>query len=194
VAKEKPDLVILDIILSDDIDGYEVARRVREFSDVPIIMLTAKVREADLLRGFECGADDYLTKPFSSKELLARLQAVLKRTQQEVSSAAGSEIICGEIEIDLARRRVTVRGDHVQLTRTEYSLLCELAKHPGQVMLHEQLLSAVWGPEYRDDIDYLRAYIRYLRRKIEADPSNPALIQTSQGVGYVLVCPPTQSS
>jgi two-component system KDP operon response regulator KdpE len=188
-ALEQPDLILLDIVLAGAIDGYEVARRVREFSGVPIIMLTAKARESDLLRGFDVGADDYLTKPFSSKELLARVRAVLKRARQEPVALTEAEIVCGNLRIDLARRRVTVDDREVHLTRTEYDLLHELARHRDQVLLHAQLLTAVWGPEYRDDLDYLRAYMRYLRQKLEADPSNPKLIVTHPGVGYMLVCP-----
>jgi len=188
-ALERPDLIVLDVVLSGAMDGYEVTRRVREFSDVPIIMLTAKVREADLLRGFDVGADDYLTKPFSSKELLARVRAVLKRARREPAAPVESEIVCGELRIDLARRHVTVAGKQVQLTPTEYNVLHELASHRNQVLLHEQILTAVWGTEYRDDLDYLRAYIRYLRQKLEPDPANPKLIVTSPGVGYMLVCP-----
>jgi two-component system KDP operon response regulator KdpE len=190
-ALEKPDLILLDIVLSGVMDGYEVARRVREFSDVPIIMLTAKARESDLLHGFDVGADDYLTKPFSSKELLVRVRAVLKRARRE--TLAETEIVCGELRIDLARRQVTVGGREIQLTPTEYNLLLQLAQHRNQVLLHEQLLSAVWGAEYRDDVDYLRAYIRYLRQKLEPDPARPKMIVTSQGVGYMLVCPDSQA-
>ncbi len=189
-ALERPDLIVLDIVLSGAMDGYEVARRVREFSDVPIIMLTAKARESDLLHGFDAGADDYLTKPFSSKELLARVRALLKRARRE--SPGETEIVCGELRMDLARRQVSVSGKPVQLTPTEYNLLYQLALHRNQVMLHEQLLTAVWGQEYRDDLDYLRAYIRYLRQKLEADPAHPQLIVTSPGVGYMLVCPENQ--
>jgi len=192
-ALERPDLIVLDVVLSGAMDGYEVTRRVREFSDVPIIMLTAKVREADLLRGFDVGADDYLTKPFSSKELLARVRAVLKRARREPAAPVESEIICGELRIDLARRHVTVAGKEIRLTPTEYNVLHELASHRNQVLLHEQLLTAVWGTEYRDDLDYLRAYIRYLRQKLEPDPANPKLIVTSPGVGYMLVCPESQA-
>jgi two-component system KDP operon response regulator KdpE len=190
-ALERPDLILLDIVLSGALDGYEVARRVREFSDVPIIMLTARARESDLLHGFDVGADDYLTKPFSSKELLVRVRAVLKRTHRE--TPAETEIICGELQIDLARRQVTVSGRQVQLTPTEYNLLLQLAQHRNQVLLHEELLTTVWGAEYRDDIDYLRAYIRYLRQKLETDPARPKMIMTSQGVGYMLVCPNSQA-
>jgi two-component system KDP operon response regulator KdpE len=188
-AIEQPDLLLLDIVLADDVDGYETASRIREFSDVPIIMLTAKARESDLLRGFSVGADDYLTKPFSAKELLARVRAVLKRAPQEISSQSQMEIDCGPLVIDLARRRVLKDRVPIHLTRTEYNLLRELVLRPNQVMLHEQLLTAVWGPEYRDDLEYLRAYIRYLRRKLEVDPAQPKLIITSPGVGYMLECP-----
>ena len=190
-ALERPDLILLDVVLSGAMDGYEVARRVREFSDVPIIMLTAKARESDLLHGFEVGADDYLTKPFSSKELLVRVRAVLKRAHRETFTE--TVITCGELQIDLARRQVTVGGREIRLTPTEYNLLLQLAQHRNQVLLHEQLLSAVWGSEYRDDIDYLRAYIRYLRQKLEPDPARPKMIVTSQGVGYMLVCPDSQA-
>jgi two-component system KDP operon response regulator KdpE len=187
-ALEQPDLMVLDILLAGEMDGYEVARRVREFSTIPIIMLTAKARESDLLHGFEVGADDYLTKPFSAKELLARVRAVLKRSRQEAAGQAEAEISCGPLRVELARRRVTRDGQEIRLTRTEYNLLHELVTHKNQVMLHEQLLTAVWGPEYRDDLDYLRAYVRYLRQKLEADPANPRLIVTVPGVGYMVEC------
>ena len=189
VALEQPDLLLLDLILTDGIDGYEVARRVREFSSVPIIMLTARVRESDKLRGFEEGADDYITKPFSSKELLARVRAVLKRSKGEADITMESEILCGNLKIDLARRRVMVHNKEVHLTPTEYELLHELVIHRNQVLLHAQLLTTVWGPEYRDDLDYLRAYIRYLRQKIEKDPANPKMIVRCPGVGYMFACP-----
>lgn len=189
VTLEQPDLILLDLILPGGMDGYEVAQRVREFSDVPIIMLTAKVREPDILRGFEIGADDYITKPFSAKELLARIRAVLKRVKGEVVANDESEIVCGNLRIDLAQRRVTLSGRAVRLTPTEYSLLHELAIHCNQVMLHEQLLTTIWGAEYRNDLDYLRAYIHYLRQKLEADPANPKIILSSPGVGYMLANP-----
>jgi two-component system KDP operon response regulator KdpE len=188
VATEQPDLLLLDIVLADDIDGYEVARRVREFSDLPIVMLTAKARESEILRGFEVGADDYLTKPFSSKELLARVRAVLKRTRQATGEVTDSQVLCGPLEIDLARHRVFREGEEVHLTRTEFSLLRELATHRNKVLTHQQLLSAVWGDEYLNDQDYLRAYVRYLRRKLEPTPSDPRMITTVQGVGYMLEC------
>jgi two-component system, OmpR family, KDP operon response regulator KdpE len=188
LALDRPDLVLLDVLLPGDMDGYEICRRLREFSDVPVIMLTAKAREADLLTGFDAGADDYLTKPFSAKELIARVKAVLRRSQrpEEMTSTA---MTCGEIEIDFARHRVLARGEAVSLTRTEYALLRQLALNANRVLTHQALLTAIWGPEYRDDVDYLRAYVRYLRRKIEVDPSAPVLIQTVAGVGYMLACP-----
>jgi len=189
VALENPDLVLLDIVLTDELDGFEVAERVRGFSDVPIIMLTAKASESDILRGFESGTDDYITKPFSAKELLARVRAVLKRVKSETAGDMQTEIVCGTLRIHLARRRVVSGDAEVPLTRTEYNLLLQLASHKNKVLTHEELLTTVWGPEYRDDIDYLRAYIRYLRRKLEDDPSNPRYILTSQGVGYMLECP-----
>ena len=190
VAKEQPDLVLLDILLSyGSLDGYQTARRLREFSDVPIIMLTAKARESDLLQGFEAGADDYITKPFSAKELLARIKAVLKRSLSADQTPSESLITCGDLQINLASRRVKVADHEVHLTATEYGLLHELAVHIDQVLLHEQLLTAVWGQEYRDDLDYLRSYIRYLRQKIEANPAEPKLILTVPGIGYMLAQP-----
>ncbi len=188
VAVEQPDLVLLDILLPGGLDGYEVCRRIRRFSDVPLIMLTAKALETDMLRGFDAGADDYLTKPFSAKELVARVKAVLRRARRPEELITTTRK-CGEIEIDFARRMVKVAGEAVSLTATEYALLHQLALHPNRVLLHADLLAAVWGPEYRDDVDYLRAYIRYLRRKLEPDPAHPRYILTSPGIGYTLACP-----
>ena len=186
VAMEQPDLVILDIVLLGEIDGYDTAGRIREFSDIPIIMLTARVRESDMLRGFEIGVDDYVRKPFSSKELVARVRAVLKRARSAAQPQLETEILCGDIRIDLPRHRVTIADQDVHLTPTEYKLLYELARHANRAMLHEQLLSAVWGPEYRSDFDYLRSYIHLLRRKLEPDPANPKYIVRVPGVGYML--------
>ena len=186
VAMEQPDLVILDIMLLGEMDGYETARRIREFSNIPIIMLTAKVRESDMLRGFDAGVDDYVKKPFSSKELVARVRAVLQRARTATQPPSETEILCGDIRIDLPRHRVTISDQEVHLTPTEYKLLHELAKNSNRTMLHEQLLSAVWGPEYRSDFDYLRSYIHLLRRKLEPDPANPKYIVRVPGVGYML--------
>jgi len=187
-AMEQPDLILLDIMLNE-MDGYQAARRIREFSNVPIIMLTAKVTEADKLNGFNAGADDYITKPFSSKELLARVRAVLNRTQHAISSQVEAQLLCGDLKIDLARRHVTIREQEVYLTATEYNLLHELALHMNQVLLHEHLLTTIWGSEYRDDVDYLRSYVHSLRKKLEHDPAKPQLIINIQSVGYMLVTP-----
>ena len=188
VSMEQPDLVLLDVLLPGDMDGYKICRRLREFSSVPIIMLTAKARDADVLTGFEAGADDYLTKPFNAKELIARVKAVLRRSQHPEETTTAT-FVCGELEIDYARHAVTCGGNTVPLTRTEYALLRELALNANRVLSHPELLTAVWGPEYRDELDYLRAYVRYLRRKLEPDPSNPCYIETLPGVGYMLSCP-----
>ena len=188
VSLEQPDLVLLDILLPGAMDGYEICRRLREFSTVPVIMLTAKASDADILTGFDAGADDYLTKPFNAKELLARVKAVLRRSQrpEEISTAT---FACGELTVDYARHAVTRGDETVSLTRTEYALLRELALNANRVLSHPDLLIAVWGPEYRDEVDYLRAYVHYLRRKIEVEPSNPRFILTLPGVGYMLSCP-----
>ncbi|MBN1581026.1 MAG: response regulator transcription factor [Anaerolineae bacterium] len=188
VALEQPDLVLLDILLPCGPDGYEVCRRIREFSNVPVIMLTAKARKSEVLQGFDAGADDYLTKPFDAKELVARVRAVLRRSERS-DEAEGPVLQCGELEIDFARRLVKMCGGVVHLTRTEYALLRQLALNVNRVIVHGDLLAAVWGAEYRNDVDYLRAYVRHLRRKLEENPANPQYILTEQGVGYQLACP-----
>lgn len=187
-ALEQPALVLLDIMFPQGSDGFEVCRRIREFSDVPVIMLTARARESDKLRGFDAGADDYLTKPFSSKELVARVKVVLRRASQP-EERVSTPVRCGGLVINLARQSVELDGQRVSLTRTEYSLLRQLAVNPNRVMVQGDLLKAVWGQEYVDDIDYLRAYIRHLRIKLEKDPSHPEYIITSPGIGYMLACP-----
>ncbi|MBA7698575.1 Transcriptional regulatory protein WalR [subsurface metagenome] len=187
MAMEQPALILLDIMFPQGPDGFEMCRHIRQFSDVPIIMLTAKAKETDKLCGFDAGADDYLTKPFSAKELVARVRAVLRRTCRPDETITAS-LECGELVINFARHSIKVSGKEVSLTRTEYSLLRQLALNPNRVMLHQDLLNAVWGQEYRDDVDYLRAYIRYLRMKLEKDPSNPKHIITSPGIGYMLAC------
>jgi DNA-binding response OmpR family regulator len=188
VAAELPDLVILDLMLPR-LDGFEVCRRIREFSLVPVVMLTARGEQVDKLRGFEMGADDYLTKPFAPAELLARVQAVLRRSQQGAPPSAASVVRCGAITVDFVRRRVTVQDEPVRLTPTEFKLLQQLALNVGKVLSHTELLTRVWGPEYRDDRDYLWAYVRHLRRKLEPDPEHPVHILSEPGVGYVMECP-----
>jgi two-component system KDP operon response regulator KdpE len=184
VALELPDLVLLDLRLPGGMDGFEICRRIREFSMVPVVMLTASAREEEKLAGFDAGADDYITKPFSSRELLARVQAVLRRTQVRQDSPAVIEV--GELTINLASQRVTVADEPVHLTPTEYRLLLALARQPDRVMTHTALLTEVWGAEYRDEVEYLRTYIRYLRQKLEPDPTNPRYLITRAGVGYSL--------
>lgn len=188
VEREIPDLIILDIMLPG-VDGYELCQRIREFSDTPIIMLTAKVEDADKVRGLKLGADDYLTKPFSVPELLARIEAVLRRTRVSDEVKALPPFDCGGVTVDFIRRRVMVRGQEISLTLTEYKLLSQLVNNAGRVMLHGELLAKVWGPEYRDELEYLRAYIRHLRQKIEDDPHQPHYILSKPGIGYIFVCP-----
>jgi two-component system, OmpR family, KDP operon response regulator KdpE len=180
---DPPDLILLDIMMPG-IDGFTCLERLREFSDVPVILLTAKGEEQDKIRGLDLGADDYLTKPFSPAEMLARVRAVLRR--HHPSPGTPPEIVVADLTINLARRRVILRGQEIRLTPTEYKLLYELATNPGRVMLHVDLLSRVWGPEYRDAVDYLWTYVRYLRNKIEPDPAHPRYILSEPGVGYLL--------
>jgi DNA-binding response OmpR family regulator len=184
-AAQLPDLAILDVMMPE-LDGYEVCRRIREFSLMPIVMLTARGEQVDKLRGFEFGADDYLTKPFAPQELLARVQAVLRRSHLGAVSAGTPMVRCGDLSIDLVHRRVTVRDEPVKLTPTEFKLLQQLALHVGKVLSHTELLTQVWGPEYHDDREYLWAYIRHLRRKLEADPEHPRYLLSEPGVGYLL--------
>ncbi len=188
VDTEMPDLIILDIMLPE-MDGYELCRRIREFSSVPIIMLTAKVEDSDKVRGLKLGADDYLTKPFSVQELLARIEAVLRRTHSPEEAKSPHTFTCGDVSADFVQRRVTVRGREVSLTLTEYKLLSQLISNAGRVLLHRELLTRVWGAEYQDELEYLRAYIRHLRQKIEEDPNQPKYIISKPGIGYVFTCP-----
>lgn len=187
-AREQPHLVLLDVLMPE-MDGFEACRRIREFSQVPIIMLTAKAREQDKLTGFEAGADDYLTKPFSVKELLARIKAVLRRGQTNGRNGGYPTLQVGGLCIDRSRHRVSVQGREVRLTPTEFKLLSELAAEAGKVVSHRDLLRRVWGPEYGDEVEYLRVYVSHLRRKIEPDPDHPQYLLTVPGVGYVLACP-----
>lgn len=182
-----PDLVILDIMLPG-MDGWETCRRLRELSDVPIIMLTAKARDVDVVKGLSIGADDYVVKPFGVAELVARVRACLRRAESADSGPKSAVLVSGDLMIDFARHRVTVRGELVDLTPTEFRLLSHLARNSGRVVPHRTLLKEVWGPEYGDELDYLRLYVSYLRRKVEKDPANPEIIKTAWGVGYYLEC------
>jgi two-component system, OmpR family, KDP operon response regulator KdpE len=183
VALDPPDLVLLDLRLPGDLDGYAVCERIREFALTPIIMVTARAREDEKLRGFAAGADDYVTKPFSARELLARVQAVLRRT---TASDTQPRVMLGDLTIDLATRLVTRDNAPIHLTPTEYRLLLTLAQHPGKVLTHSELLTAVWGSEYRDEVEYLRTYVRYLRQKLEPEPTQPRYLLTHPGIGYSL--------
>jgi two-component system KDP operon response regulator KdpE len=180
----RPDLVILDIMMPR-MDGWETCRRIREVSDVPIVMLTARGQDEDVIRGLEYGADDYLTKPFSIKVLVARARAVLRRAALPPVDYSESTTYADDyLTMDLQQRRVTVRGEIVKLTPTEYRLLAYLVQNAGRALTFSQILQSVWGWEYQDDVDYVRVYIWHLRQKLEEDPKNPKYIQTETGVGY----------
>jgi len=186
-ARSSIDLVILDIMMPG-LDGFEVCRAIRRTSDVPIIMLSARGQEKDIVRALDLGADDYLTKPFGVEEMLARVRAALRRTEQ-IQRPSHAPITIGDLQIDFDARQVTLRGERVRLTPTEYDLLAHLAINAGRVLTHRMLLQAVWGPEYGEETEYLWAYIRRLRRKLEPDSSNPRYILTQPGVGYSLIAP-----
>jgi DNA-binding response OmpR family regulator len=181
-----PDLVVLDVMLPD-IDGFEVLKLVREISAVPVIMLTAKGEEEDRVHGLELGADDYVTKPFSPRELVSRVRAVLRRTESAGTASHELMEVDDRLKIDFGRREVWVEGQIVKLRPTEYRLLYHLVQNAGWVQTYDQLLSKVWGYEYRDEPHYVRLYVNYLRQKLEADPPNPKYILTERGVGYRFV-------
>jgi DNA-binding response OmpR family regulator len=187
VAGKSPDLVILDLRLPD-VDGFEVCTKIREFSPVPVIMLTAKGEERDKVAGLHLGADDYVTKPFGAGELMARVEAVLRRSNIP-KGMISSNITVGELSIDVAQRTLTVAGQEVSLSPTEYRLLRCLVVNAGRVVIQEELQEEVWGPEYREHYEGLRVFIRRLRQKIEKDPEHPAYILTRPGVGYTLAFP-----
>jgi DNA-binding response OmpR family regulator len=181
-----PDLILLDVMMPD-LDGFEVLETIREVSNVPIIMLTAKGEEDDRVRGLELGADDYITKPFSPRELVSRVKAVLRRTESASGSMHGLIEVDERLKIDFDRREIWLEGKLVKLRPTEYRMLYHLVQNAGWVVSHDQLLTKVWGYEYRDEPHYVRLYINYLRQKLEADPSNPKYILTERGVGYRFV-------
>jgi len=179
----RPDIILLDIVMPD-LDGIEVMRQLRERRPVPVILLTAKGSTADKAKGLDLGADDYVAKPFHPDELAARVRAVLRRAS---GAAQGVGVIAfDDIEIDLERRVVLRKGELVQLSRTEWLLLQHLASNAGKVVLHTELLTKVWGPEYRDDLQYLRVWVSRVRRKLGAKPGDPGRIKTFQGIGYLL--------
>jgi two-component system KDP operon response regulator KdpE len=184
-ATARPDLIILDLGLPD-IDGLEVVRRLREWTQTPIVVLSARGQERDKVLALDAGADDYLTKPFGVEELLARLRVALRHAARAASGRDEAVFAVGGLRIDFARRQVTLDGAEVHLTPLEYKLLATLAQHAGKVLTHRQLLTAVWGPGYGDETAYLRVYMGQLRRKVEADPTRPRYLLTEPGVGYRL--------
>ncbi|MBL7163495.1 MAG: response regulator transcription factor [Anaerolineales bacterium] len=186
VRSSLPSLVLLDVMLPD-IDGFQVLQKIREFSSVPVIMLTAKGEEDDRVRGLEWGADDYVTKPFSPRELVSRVRAVLRRIESSEGSAPSEIKVDERLKLDFTRREVWVDGEMIQLRPTEYRLLYHLVQNAGWVLTHEQILIKVWGYEYRDEPHYVRLYVNYLRKKIEQDPAKPKYILTERGVGYRFV-------
>jgi len=183
IEMELPDLVILDIMMPK-MDGFEVCRRVREWSQIPVIMLSARGDESDKVKCLDLGADDYITKPFGKGELIARVRAVLRRSETAATIPTQPSFTSGDLQISFAQRRVTVAGKEVKLTPTEYSLLQEFVLNVGKVLTHTHLLNKVWGSEYREDTQYLHVFVRRLRAKLEPDPTNPAYIMTVSGVGY----------
>jgi len=177
------DLVVLDVMMPK-MDGWTVCERLREVSAVPILMLTAKADERDRLRGFRLGIDDFVAKPFSAAELLARVGAILSRSKHSAQEPSLAPIARGDLIIDLTDRRVTRAGKVIHLTPTEFRLLAVLAERPGHVLSAEALLVQVWGGEYQDEVENVKRYIHYLRQKLEEDPANPKLILTERGFGY----------
>lgn len=183
VYVRQPDLIILDVMMPR-MDGWETFSRIRQVSQVPIIMLTAKESESDKLRGFQLGVDDYVTKPFSLAELTARAQAVIHRARQPSLLPKRERYVSGDLVIDVDSHRVTKAGELIELTPTEFRLLQVLAENAGHILTHEQLLERVWGYETEQDTGYIKRYIWYLRHKLEADPTNPQHILTERGFGY----------
>ncbi|HEX3053283.1 MAG TPA: response regulator transcription factor [Aggregatilineaceae bacterium] len=184
IRTQLPDLVLLDVMMPE-LDGFETLRMLREFSSIPVIMLTAKGEEDDKVFGLELGADDYVTKPFGSRELSSRVRAVLRRAEMPTASPEHAVLKIDErLSVDFNRREVIVEGEHIKLRPTEYRLLYHLIENAGWTVPHEQLLAKVWGYEYRDETHYVRLYVNYLREKIEEDPANPKYILTERGVGY----------
>jgi two-component system KDP operon response regulator KdpE len=181
-----PDLLLLDVMMPD-VDGFEVLETIREISNVPVIMLTARGEEDDRVRGLELGADDYVTKPFSPRELVSRVKAVLRRTEGASGSMHGLIEVDERLKIDFDRREIWLERKLVKLRPTEYRLLYHLVQNAGWVVSHDQLLQKVWGYEYRDEPHYVRLYINYLRQKLEKDPATPKYILTERGVGYRFV-------
>jgi two-component system KDP operon response regulator KdpE len=188
VEREHPDIVLLDIGLPG-IDGYEVLRQIRAFSDVPVVMLTARDDAMDKVKGLELGADDYVTKPFNHLELMARVKAVLRRLEMPAPTSRAPSFQAGDLEVDFAKQEARLRGERLDLTPTEYKLLYHLVRNAGHVLEHGTLLAKVWGREYVDEVDYIRVYIRRLRDKLGDVSDAPRYIQTERGLGYRFISP-----
>lgn len=182
---QEPDLVVLDILMPR-MNGFEALKELRRFSAVPVIILSARGADMDKIKGLSLGADDYLPKPFNPDELVARIEAVRRRLEPLKRGEPSGPLSVGDITVDLKKRQVLVRGDEVYLTRIEWLLISALALNAGRIMLYTELLTAVWGPEYRDDVQLLRTWVSRLRFKIERDPSYPTLIRTMPKVGYIM--------
>lgn len=189
VERDKPDVVLLDIGLPD-ISGFEVLREIRVFSDVPVVMLTARDDTMDKVKGLELGADDYVTKPFNHLELMARVRAVLRRHDMPPPASRSPSFRSGDLEIDFSRQEVRLSGERIELTPTEYQLLYHLARNAGHVLQHGTLLAKVWGRDYVDETEYVRVYIRRLRDKLRDDSENPRYIETVRRLGYRFIAPP----
>ncbi len=188
VTHHHPDLLILDIALGDGLDGLEVCHRLRQWSQVPIIMLSVRGDERSKVQALNAGADDYLTKPFGMEELQARIQAVLRRVTLEPTASATVTIVVGDLMIDLAKHLVTIAGEKVHFTPLEYEILCLLATHPGQIMTHRAILARVWGADYAEMTHYVRIYINQIRKKLQEDPAaNVRYILNEPGIGYRFV-------
>ncbi len=186
VQAQEPDLVVLDVVMPPGMDGFETLKQIRALSSVPVIILSAKEAGVDKVRGLDLGADDYLTKPFSPDELVARIEAVRRRLATAEDRKSVGLILLGNITIDFNKRLVTVDEKDVQMTRIEWLLISQLARNSGKLMLYGELLAKIWGPEYRDDVQILRTWISRLRHKIEKDPSRPVIIRTIPKTGYMI--------
>jgi|YNPNPStandDraft_1061719.scaffolds.fasta_scaffold106964_1 DNA-binding response OmpR family regulator len=185
IDAEKPDAVLLDIMMPG-MDGYETCRRIRDFSSLPVIMVTAKGQDDEKLAGFDAGADDYVTKPFSARELVARVKAVLRRVSM-VEEGVSPSFQTGDLMVDFVRRIVTVGGKEVELTATEYAILTYLARNAGRILTPGQILAKVWGEEYLGETHLLQVNMARLRQKLGEDPKEPKYIQTRHGIGYMMV-------
>ena len=190
VQTQEPDLVVLDVVMPG-MDGLETLKQFRAFSPVPVIILSARGANTDKIAGLELGADDYLAKPFSPDELVARIEAIRRRLLPDENRRVHEQLILGDLTIDFKKRLIFVRDEEVRLTRIEWLLLSELARNAGSLMLYEELLTRIWGPEYRNDVQILRTWISRLRNKVEGDPNNPTLIRTIPKAGYMVDQPPS---